>query len=197
MYPAVDLGAGEKERRTMETLLVSPASRLQILLGKLGVIVLSGLVSIIANLLGMGLVLMLNFTVATRALSPISNLVSPLGILTLFFLILIRVFFFASMLMSISIFARSFKEAQSQMTPMMFIVLVPVLIGLMPGIRLNGWTALAPVLNVSLATKEIISGTLSPFLLIETFASLIFLAGAGLVFCVRWFNREDVIFRED
>jgi len=110
-------------------------------------------------------------------------------------LLLPLVIFFASLLMAISIFARSFKEAQSQMSPLTIVILLPVFIGILPGIELNAMTALIPVLNLSLATKDIVSGTISPWLLAEVYASLILISVLSVAFCVRWFNREDVIFR--
>ena len=103
--------------------------------------------------------------------------------------------FFAAILLSISIFANSFKEAQSIMTPMNFIVIVPVIIVILPGIKLNAVTALVPILNVSLATKDIIAGSIKTGLLIEVFASLFTIAGLSLYFCSKWFKREEVIFR--
>ena len=95
----------------------------------------------------------------------------------------------------ISVFARSFKEAQSIITPMNIMVIIPVMIGLFPGVKLNTTTALIPVLNVSLATREIVSGTIQTGLLMEVYLSLSLLAAASLYFCSWWFKREDIIFR--
>lgn len=103
--------------------------------------------------------------------------------------------FFAALLLSASVFARSFKEAQSIMAPLNFIVIIPVFIGIFPGIKLSPTTALIPILNVSLASKEIIAGTIKTGLLIEVYLVLIALAVLGLKFCAVWFKREDVIFR--
>jgi sodium transport system permease protein len=103
--------------------------------------------------------------------------------------------FFAAGLLSISIFARSFKEAQSLMTPLSIVVIMPVVIGLMPGIKLDATTALIPVLNVSLASKDIIAGTISYGLMAEVYGSLVVLAALSLYGCARWFGRESTIFR--
>ena len=103
--------------------------------------------------------------------------------------------FFAAILLSISIFAHSFKEAQSIMTPLNILVIFPVFIGLFPGIELDRLTALIPILNVSLATKEIISETIQPGLLLEVHLSLFILAALGLFFCTKNFQRETTIFR--
>ena len=74
-------------------------------------------------------------------------------------------------------------------------VLVPILIGIFPGIKLNAVTALIPILNISLATKEIIAGTISAWVMAEVYLVLFSLTVMGLIFCARWFNREEIIFR--
>ncbi|MBU4267906.1 MAG: ABC transporter permease, partial [Acidobacteria bacterium] len=103
--------------------------------------------------------------------------------------------FFAAILLSVSVFAKSYKEASSIIAPLNMIIIIPVLIGIFPGIKLNAATALIPILNISLATKEIIAGTISSWLMAEVFLVLFALAAVGLIFCTRWFNREAIIFR--
>ena len=103
--------------------------------------------------------------------------------------------FFAGVLLSLSMFAKTFKEAQSIITPFNFVIILPVLIGLIPGVTLDPKTALIPILNVSLATKEIVAGTIDFWLLIEVYASLAVLAGLSLFLSSRIFLRETVIFR--
>jgi hypothetical protein len=83
-------------------------------------------------------------------------------------------------------FARSYKEAQRLIMPLYFLVLIPAIIGLFPGIYLNATTALIPVLNVYLATKETVSGTIKTGLLLEVCTSLLVLAALSLVFCSWW-----------
>ncbi|MGD2085893.1 MAG: ABC transporter permease [Candidatus Aminicenantes bacterium] len=195
MYPAIDLGAGEKERATIETLLTSPASRMQIVLGKFFVITCTGIISAIISILALYLAMKQAQGVPQGALEGILRIVEYKSIGLLFSLLVPVCVFFAAVLLSISIFARSFKEAQSIMTPMNILVIIPVFIGLFPGIKLNTTTALIPVLNVSLATKEIISGTIKTGLLLEAYVSLFVLAALSLVFCAQWFKREEVIFR--
>ncbi len=200
MYPAIDLGAGEKERGTLETLLVSPASRLQILLGKFGVVMLAGILSAAISVLG--LFVAVQFVAAQQTKKIPSELLNAIygifevsSILLVLSLLLLLTVFFAAGLLSLSIFAKSFKEAQSLLSPLSIVVIVPVFIGMLPGMTLNTTTALIPVLNVSLATKEIISGTITPGLLAEVYASLLLLAALSLYGCSRWFEREGTIFR--
>jgi sodium transport system permease protein len=195
MYPAIDLGAGEKERATIETLLTSPASRMQIVLGKFFVITFTGIISALISIMALYLAIQQAKGLPEGALQAILRIVEFKSIGMLFSLLVPVCVFFAAVLLSISIFARSFKEAQSIMTPMNILVIIPVFIGLFPGIKLNTTTALIPVLNVSLATKEIISGTIKTGLLVESYISLFVLAALSLVFCAQWFKREEVIFR--
>ena len=195
MYPAIDLAAGEKERGTIETLLASPATRLEIVLGKFGVVFLTGLASAGVSILGLWLAIQRIEGIPDDLLSALMKIIDIRSILMMFSLLIPLCMFFAAVLLSISIFAHSFKEAQNIMTPMNILVIVPVFIGLLPGIKLNALTAWVPVLNVSLATREIISGNIKPLLLLAVFVSLTLIAAASLMFCTRWFQKENVIFR--
>lgn len=196
MYPAIDLGAGEKERGTLETLLVAPVSRFHILLGKCGVIVLSGFVSVTVSFIGLFSVFFLSRELVAKILQALQGTFDIASVLLVISLFLPLIIFFAAALMSLSIFARSFKEAQSIMTPLNIVIIVPAALGLLPGVELDAVTAFIPVLNISLATKDILSGTITLPLLLEVYASLIALAGLSLYGCAKWFERENTIFRE-
>lgn len=195
MYPGIDLGAGEKERGTLETLLSSPANRLQIVLGKLGVVSLSGIISALIAILGIYLAIQLIEDIPTDMLEVILDMLGFKIIITILTLVIPIAIFFAALILSISIYAKSFKEAQSIIGPANMIIIIPVIIGLLPGIELDVKTALIPILNVSLASKELLSGTINPFHLVEVYLSLFLLGGIAVWGCVRWFNREETLFR--
>ena len=195
MAPAIDLAAGEKERGTMETLLVSPATRLQIVLGKFLVVTASGIFTALSSVLWLYLIFRQSKAMPPEILSGILKVIEWKSLLLLFSMIIPLCAFFAAILLSVSVFAKSYKEAQSIIAPLNIMIIIPVLIGIFPGIKLDALTALIPILNISLATKEIIAGTIAPLLMAEVFLVLFALAALGLVFCARWFNRETVIFR--
>ena len=195
MYPAIDLAAGEKERGTIETLLTAPVPRLQILLGKFSVVVLTGIASAAISMVGLYIGFRQIPEIPTEALETILSILEVKSIVLVLSLLFPLTVFFAGLLLSVSIFARSFKEAQSYISPMTIIVILPVIVGLLPGMELTAKTALIPILNISLATKEIIAGTIKTGLLLEVYASLIVLAALGLFFCTQMFTRESVIFR--
>jgi sodium transport system permease protein len=195
MYPAIDLAAGEKERGTLETLLTSPAGRLEILLGKFGVVVLTGIVTAAVSIFGMYLGIRMSSEIPQELLQVIMNMLEWDSIALMFTLLLPLTVFFAAFLLSISIFAKSFKEAQSVISPLFVVIIIPAFIGLMPGMTLNTTTALIPILNVSLATKAIIADTITPLILAEVYLSLIALALVSLWACAWFFGRESTIFR--
>jgi sodium transport system permease protein len=81
------------------------------------------------------------------------------------------------------------------MTPLNLAVIVPAAIGMMPGVEMNFVTALIPVLNVSLATKEIVAGTMGTGYLVTVYVSLSAFAVLSLMGSALWFKRESTIFR--
>jgi sodium transport system permease protein len=195
MYPAIDLAAGEKERGTLETLLTSPVDRFQILMGKFGVVVLTGVFSALVAMLGLYVGIRRMTEIPPELLNTIMSILEVKSILILLTLLLPLSIFFAGILLSLSIYARSYKEAQSIISPLMFVVIIPAFIGLMPGFELTLTTALIPILNVSLATKAILAGTISLPLLLTVYISLIVFALISIYFCSKIYGRESAIFR--
>ncbi len=195
LYPAIDLAAGEKERGTLETLLTSPASRLEILLGKFGVVILTGIGTAAVSLIGLYVGFLQVKEIPPDLLKTILDILQVRSVLLLLSLLLPLTVLFAGILLSLSVVAKSFKEAQSILSPAMIVVIVPAFIGLMPGITLDPITALIPVLNVSLATKAIIADTMTPLLLGEVYISSTIVAAASLFVCAKVFDRESNLFR--
>lgn len=195
MYPAIDLGAGEKERGTMETLLTAPVHRFHILLGKFGVIVVSGLASAVVSMAGLYIAVRTAPELPGEFFALVVKILGWETIVQIFALLLPLTIFFAGILLSLSLSARSFKEAQSIISPLNMAVIIPAAIGMMPGVDMNFLTAIIPVLNVSLATKEIISGTIQTHHLAAVYASLVVFAMGSLGLSVLWFRRESTIFR--
>jgi len=195
MYPGIDLGAGEKERGTLETLLSSPASRMEIVLGKYFVVMLAGVTTALISMIGLYLAVRGIREIPPDILDAVMEMLGPKMVLMIFTLLLPIAAFFAAVILGLSIFARSFKEAQSIITPLNIAIIFPALIGTLPGIELDARTALVPILNVSLATKDMLAGTINPVYLLEVYVSLFLLAALSLWGCVKWFNREETLFR--
>lgn len=191
MYPAIDLFTGEKERGTIETLLTTPVARWQILFGKMGVVVLSGLLAATFALLGLFLSIeVLDIVKDPEILEVIHGILSVKFILMLFGLLFPLTVFFAGMMIPIAVYAKSFKEAQSIITPLNILVVLPAMVGFFPGIELNAITACIPIVNIVLATKELIAGTLDAGLLGLSFAVMISLAVLAVVISYKRFDKE-------
>jgi sodium transport system permease protein len=138
-----------------------------------------------------------NAAAAQRAAEKFSSLTAfdPVGLVAVVALILPMVVLFSAFLFAISLFAKSFKEAQSYVSPLIIVIILPAMLGMLPGMDLNAKVAFIPVLNVSLASKELVSGVWHWDLLGLIFGSSCLYAGGALALAVKMFNREDVIFR--
>ncbi len=195
MYPAIDLFTGEKERGTIETILSMPVSRLQILLGKMGVIALSGLLSGLLTILGIFVALQINPDLPQFLKSIVLQLLNPGAIFLVIAMMIPLAVFFAGLLIPICVYAKSFKEAQSIIQPLTFVVIVPLIAGILPEVQLNFLTALVPILNIALATREIIAGTISTSYLVIVFFSLLAFAALGILLSIRKFGSEKNLLR--
>jgi len=196
LYPAIDIGAGEKERGTLETLLLAPIGRSQIVLGKFLVIFTTGVTAALLSLTSIGIMLSTKGKEVTGVMSEVIESVSVLDLVSIAVMLIPTAAMFASLLLSISIYARSFKEASSYCGPLNFLVILPAFIGLLPGVELDSFWALVPITNISLAIKELVKGTMDYRMLVAILGSSFVIAGALLVFCTKWFEREAVLFRE-
>jgi len=202
MYPAIDLTAGEKERGTMETLLCSPVNRVNIVLGKFLMVMTASVATIAFTLLSTATTILVGGPLLMSGKMPSGGAASgpmpsidPAGIIGVFAMVAPVAILFAAVLLTISLFAKSYKEAQSYVSPLIIVVLMPAMIGMMPGIELSAKTALVPILNLSLACKEMLSGVWHWHYLALIFGSTALYGAIAVALCVRMFNREDVIFR--
>lgn len=195
-YPAIDMGAGEKERGTLETLLICPVSRTSIVLGKFLTVLTTGLLGALITVASFGLWgLVIGSFFGMSVVQDAMSAIAVTELVLIFLLLLPTSAIFASLLLAISIYARTFKEAQNYISPLSVIIFIPLVAAMMPGVELSGKTAIIPVMNVALAIKELIKGTADSGLLLLIFASTLVLAGAFITFCVRWFQQEKVLFR--
>lgn len=208
MYPAMDLTAGEKERGTMETLLCSPVARVDIVLGKFLMVLTGSVSAMFFMLLSMGTTAVITGTVmansgmkmsagaaGAKTSVDIMPTLDPTGLLGVLAMVVPVAVMFAAAAFTIALFAKSYKEAQSYLAPMMIVVIMPAVVGMLPGIELNARLALVPILNLSLVCKEMLSGVWHWNYIGLIFGSSCVYAALALALAVKMFNREDVIFR--
>ena len=200
MYPAMDLTAGEKERGTIETLLCSPVSRTHLVIGKFLMVltasVATAILAITSMALSFGAGKEMLLSITKGASDPALQItITAKGIISIFFVVFPLAVFFSAALLALSLFAKSFKEAQSYISPLMILVVMPAIASLLPGVELTPVLAWIPVLNTSLVSKEIISGTFHWNLIGLIFLSSSIYAGIAITIAVKLFQREDVLFR--
>jgi sodium transport system permease protein len=200
MYPAMDLTAGEKERGTIETILCSPVSRTHLVLGKFLMVLTASIATVVLAItsmavsFGAGKKMLLGVTHG-RLDAALQITITGKAVVSIFCVVLPLAVFFSAALLALSLFAKSFKEAQSYISPLMIVVVLPAVASLLPGVELNAALALVPVLNTSLVSKEIITGTYHWRLIALIFLSSSVYAGMAIAIAVKLFQREDVLFR--
>jgi sodium transport system permease protein len=201
MHPAIDLTAGEKERGTMETILSSPVSRTHLVLGKFLLVMTASLVTAV--------LLMFSVSVSSTVLQksgalnqmvdegePLPQLsLGPAAAASVIVMAIPLSVLFSAGLFTIALFAKSHKEAQSYIAPLMFLVVIPAISAMLPGVELTPKLAVVPLLNVSLLCKELITGEYHWNYIILIFVSTCVYAAGALYLAVKMFQRESVLFR--
>jgi sodium transport system permease protein len=198
MYPAIDLTAGEKERGTMETILASPVSRAALTAGKFLTVLTASLVTTVLSLGSMSATMRLSAH-TSKALGGGQELFKmAVGIksaLAVLAMVLPLAIMFSAVLLAIALMAKSYKEAQSYVSPLMIIVILPAVTALLPGVELDPRLALVPIANVTLVSKEILSGTYHWDLIAMSLVASSVYALVALLIAVANFRRESVLFR--
>lgn len=193
IYPAIDMTAGEKERGTMETLLISPAERSEIVMGKFLATTILGFSTAVWNVL----LLLIAVSVAQMVLK--SDLLSLPGLAMGVLAAIPLAMLFAALCLSLGIFARSTKEGNYYMVPLFFVVLPLTYYSMAPGIELDSMTSWVPLTNALLLQQRLMANRPDPFPWQHVPAvvlSLTACVAAALTLAVLQFKRESVLFRE-
>jgi sodium transport system permease protein len=192
-YPAVDLAAGEKERGTLETLLVAPVTRTEIVLGKFAAVWVIAVVTALLNLVVMGLTFSkvagmigggkIAFSLSFGAAATVCAILVPTAAL------------FSAVALALSSFATSYKEGQHYMSPLFLVATPLAMVGLLPNVEIGYTLAAIPVANVVLLVKAMLLGTEATGPAVVAFGAMALYAALALGFAVAVFRREAVLFR--
>ena len=192
-YPSIDLCAGEKERGTLETLLSSPAGRGEIVISKLLTIMTFSVLTSMLNILCVG-------ATAWLMVSQLAGVGLPprLSLLWLLLALIPTAALFSALCIALASYAKSSKEGQYYLTPLMLVVLPLVMIPMAPGQELHLGMALIPVSGIVLTLSALIEGQYASAL---AHLPIVLLVTIGCcVVAIRWavdqFNSEAVLFRE-
>lgn len=194
VFVANDAVAGEKERGTLETLLVAPVSRLDLAVGKFaavaGIALFSGTLSLLGMLWPFYTHLKIfewmtagGLTLAPGAIAAMFLVQLPLAVMG------------AGLLLAISTTARNQKEAQTYLGPVLLCVSVLAMLSMLTRANAPLPVALAPVLNAALVLKQALQGSINPaFVTLACSASLVY-AAVALFYATRLFQKESVLLK--
>lgn len=189
VYPAIDLTAGERERDTLETLFALPVSTFRILLAKYVAVLAVTLLTGAMNLAGMA------GTISALGLGRQVFGESGFGGLLAFKLALVLVvfaMFYSAVLLALTSAARSFKEAQAYLIPLMLLSIAPAIVILLPGWELAGWPSVLPLLNMLLLARDTIGGARLGAPALAALVSTVWYTVAALAAASRWFAADAV-----
>ena len=201
-YPAIDLCAGEKERGTLETLLSSPAARSEIVWGKLLTVMTFSMATSLLNLLSMtatGTFIIVQIQKMGAHGVPLE--IGPPPLLALVWLVLALVpisALFSALSLAVAAFARSSKEGQYYLMPLLMISLPLMMLPMLPNTQLDLGFSLIPLSGLMLLLRSAIEGQYWEVLKFSV--PVIGMTAACCLLAIRWavdqFNNESVLFRE-
>ena len=192
-YPATDTTAGERERGTLETLLTFPIKSRDIIVGKFLSVttssVITGLISLILAILSLAI---------SKELFSIYEGVDVMYSMTsIFFAVIIIVvysFFISGLCIAIASTSKTFKEAQSALTPLTFVALFPGMIAFMVGMNTTPLLSIIPFLNYTLIFTDINNGIINGLSIFLMIASTIIYIALVLGYIIHQYKSEKVLF---
>ena len=189
VYPAIDLTAGERERGTMEAVMASPVSRGAVLFSKYVAVVIIALLTALVNLAAMFATLWVGGLMQLLTGEDVFPWIAVLRILGL---LILFSGFYSAFLLSLTSFAKSFKEAQAYLIPVMLVSLAPAMLSLLPGASLQGPLAIMPLINIVLLARDLLTGVANPVGALAAIVSTIAYATAALMIAAKLFGADAV-----
>ncbi|MBU1149050.1 ABC transporter permease [Patescibacteria group bacterium] len=197
MYMAIDISAGEKERKTIEALLLVPLSRLQIVTGKFLAVATTSITTVVLSILSMyasfkiwppdfgGSMSGLEFNLSGSTIMIMIGIGALLSIM------------FAALLLAVAIFAKSYKEAQNYVMPLYLLVVLPVsLLNSLPGFKPPLPFFYIPAVNAVMVFKEILMDQFISSHVIATFISLLVFSVVSIMVAAKIYSKESILFRD-
>lgn len=196
-YPAVDVTAGEKERGTLETLLTLPVTNFQMITSKFISVSIISCITAVISLLALGgsiLFIMLALPGDELVQIPVEAFVNCIPVMLL--VMVTTALLLTALSMCFCVFAKSTKEANNYMTPVMLVVMLATMIGMFPTVELDYKTALIPIENVSLLIKQVLAQAMDLSLALITI--LVNCAYSILIIWIlaRMYDSEDIMFSD-
>ena len=195
-YPATDTTAGERERGTLETLLTFPIKSKDIIVGKfLAVTIASILTGIISLILAI-----ISVAIAQNAFSIYEGLnimFSPISILLSVIIIVAYSFFISGLCIAIASSSKTFKEAQSALTPLTFISLFPGMIAFMIGVTGTPLLSIIPFINYVVVFTDTSAGNIDWLNIALMVVSTIIYISIVLTYIIKQYKSEKILFSKE
>ena len=189
VYPAIDVTAGERERGTMEILMAAPVSRLKLLCAKFLAVLVVALLTATVNLTSMFI------TLFSLGLDEVVFGDAPWMIIPMIAaLMIVFASFFSAVLLSLTSVARSFKEAQAYLIPLMLISLTPGVFSLMPSLKMNNLLAVTPLANTVLMARDLLHGEVNILMFSIVLLSTAVYGLLALSIAARIFGSDAVLY---
>ena len=191
VYPAIDLTAGERERGTLETLMAAPVPRASILMSKFFAVLSVAVMTAMLNLAGMAATIwtfQLDQFLPGDAAFTVSTMAKVLALLVLF------AAFFSAVLLAVTSYAKSFKEAQANLVPIILLSLGPGLMAMFPGLELAGTLAITPMMNILLLARDVLQGTVETGPALVAILSTTLYAGIAIWVAARTFGSSSMLY---
>lgn len=192
-YPATDSTAGEKERGTLETLLTFPIKSRDIIIGKLLSVTIS---SIVTGILSLVLAL-ISFQVINNMFSIYATIPVTMSLSTTIISIIIIIMFslfISGLSIAIASMSKTFKEAQSALTPLTFLAMFPGLIAFMVGIPTTSVYSIIPFLNFSMIFSDVSAGNMNILNIALMVISTIVYISIIIWYIIKEYKSEKVLF---
>lgn len=189
MYLAIDTTAGERERQSLEPLLINPASRTEIVLGKLGATFGFAMTSMMLSLVAFAI---------TFPMIPLEKLgmkvdFGPSLILRSGLLMLPLVMCFGALQTLVAAYAKSYREAQTWLSMLMLLPMIPSVVLMMSPQRPGLWAMAVPLLSQNVLVMELARGEVVSLLRFAlSFSSSLLLAAMLIMVTVRIYRREQL-----
>lgn len=195
VYPAIDLTAGERERGTLETLMAAPVPVIYLIVGKFLVVATVAMITAMLNLGSVGATM--HFGGLTQAISTQMPVKFPLHVLPIILVCMVPfALLFSAVLVAVCSFARTFKEAQNYVMPVIIAAMIPGFGVLLPSVELKGATMVMPVGNMVLLTRELFQQTYTWAQVAVVLLSTTLYAAAAVAVASRLFGQEVVLFAD-
>ena len=192
IYTSTDTTAGEKERGTLETILTFPIRRKELIFGKYLAIFISGIVTL---LIGVFLSIVSLYYVK-NSFSIYDNVIFNINTITILLTILILLFytlFISGLCITIASFTKSFKEAQSALTPISLVTCIPMFLEML-NINISGVLSFIPIINHTIVINNILTSSININNILITIISSIIYIIVLLLFINKMYKSEKILF---